>query len=82
MRPGDRAAAEVMIDLAEEKSNTSSDYEDIDKYDWFAHNFVYEGNLKEKKKKENDKLISISPADERFKETTSSWQSPLTWLWG
>lgn len=33
MRPGDGAAAEAVIDLAGEKSNASSDYEAIDRYD-------------------------------------------------
>lgn len=49
MRPGDGAAAEAETDLLGEKSNASSDYEDIDIYDWFAHNFVYESNLEEEK---------------------------------
>lgn len=46
MRQGDRATAEAETDWPGEKSNQSSDYEDIDIYDWFAHNFVYESNLK------------------------------------
>lgn len=44
-RPGDRATAEAETDWATVKSNRSKDYEHIDIYDWFAHNFVYESNF-------------------------------------
>lgn len=52
MRPGDRATEAAGTDWPRVKSNRSSDYEGIDIYDWFAHNFVYESNLKEKEKKQ------------------------------
>lgn len=32
-------------DPAEGNQSNLGDYEDIDIYDWFAHNFVYESDL-------------------------------------
>lgn len=43
-------AAVAETDWRRVKSNRSSDYEDIDIYDWFAHYFVYESNLEKKEK--------------------------------
>lgn len=62
MRQGDGATSEAGIDWPRVKSNTSSDYEDIDIYDWSPHNLVYESNLEEGKKKKKKTINGIPSA--------------------
>lgn len=81
MRPGDGATAEAERDWPREKSIKSSDYEDIDIYDWFAHNFVYESNLKAKKNNQTINWIQSVLLMIDLERWLSADSHSHTWLW-